>query len=123
MARILVVDDEPAVRELLRQILEGAGHQVFEAANGKVAMVRLAKQPADLVIVDMLMPEKDGVEVIIEVKEQYPDLGIIAVSGGGRGLDAGFNLMVAQDFGAHRTLGKPFTRQQVLELVGEMLVS
>lgn len=121
MAKILIIDDEVPVRVYLRQILEGCGHEVLEAANGKVGLRLYWENMPELVITDILMPEKDGVEVIMELVEQSPGVRIIAISGGGRGLDANFNLRVAQDFGALRALAKPFTRREVLDLVSDLL--
>ncbi|NGZ28821.1 MAG: response regulator [Magnetococcales bacterium] len=120
MAKILIIDDEIPVRVYLRQILEGV-HEVLEAANGKVGLRLYWEHMPDLVITDILMPEKDGVEVIMELVDQAPGVKIIAISGGGRGLDANFNLRVAQDFGALRALAKPFTRREVLDLVNDLL--
>lgn len=121
MALILVIDDEFAVRAFIRQVLEGAGHQVLEAEDGLVAVRLLRQHAPSLIITDILMPEKDGVEVIMELRESHPHLGIIAISGGGRGLDAGFNLRVAEDFGAHRTLAKPFGKRELLDAVTALL--
>ncbi|MEO5330648.1 MAG: response regulator [Magnetococcus sp. YQC-5] len=123
MARILVVDDDPLIRNLLREILEQAGHEVAEAANGRVGLRLVRQHPPDLVMTDILMPEKDGVELIMELKELVPAVRIVAMSGGGRGLDAAFNLRMAMDFGANRLLVKPFSRQQALEVVHEALTA
>ena len=121
MARILVVDDDMSIRALLREILEEDGHQVDEAIDGKQGVLCYRAKPADLVITDMLMPEKDGVELIMELQESFPDIKIIAMSGGGRGLDAQFSLRVAKDFGAVQQLEKPFTQKQVLATVHRVL--
>jgi len=82
MARILLIDDDPLVRNILRQILELDGHMVVDAANGAVAMQRWSEQPADLIVTDILMPEKDGLEVIRELRRQCPQLKVIAVDHG-----------------------------------------
>ncbi|MEO5340192.1 MAG: response regulator [Magnetococcus sp. MYC-9] len=121
MARILVVDDDPSVRALLREFLEEDGHQVDEAVDGKQGVLRYREEPSDLVITDILMPEKDGVELIMELQESFPEIKIIAMSGGGRGLDAQFSLRIATDFGAVQQLEKPFSRRLVLETVGRLL--
>jgi len=107
ITRILLIDDDPLARNILRQILELDGHMVVDAANGAVAMQRWSEQPADLIVTDILMPEKDGLEVIRELRRQCPQLKVIAVSGGNRkiGFDA---LDVASRFGATATLEKPF---------------
>nr|MBF0427129.1 response regulator [Magnetococcales bacterium] len=70
---------------------------------------------------DMVMPEKDGVEVIVELMEHDSSIKVVAMSGGGRGLEADYNLGIARDFGAIRTLSKPFSRQQVLQVVRDLL--
>lgn len=121
MARILVVDDDISIRALLREILEEEGHLVEEAGDGKQGVLCYRAQPADLVITDILMPEKDGVELIMDLQESYPEVKIIAMSGGGRGLDAQFSLRIAKDFGAVQQLEKPFTQKQVLATVRRVL--
>ncbi|MBF0179120.1 MAG: response regulator [Magnetococcales bacterium] len=122
MAHILVIDDDISIRALLREILEEEGHVVEEANDGRAGLRQFRKQRPDLVMTDILMPEKDGVELIMELKELSAQIPILAMSGGGRGLDAAFNLRMAQDFGANRVLVKPFSRSQALELVQEILV-
>ena len=82
MARILLIDDDPLARNILRQILELDGHMVVDAANGAVAMQRWSEQPADLIVTDILMPEKDGLEVIRGLRRQCPQLKVIAVDHG-----------------------------------------
>lgn len=121
MARILIVDDDSSIRALLREILEAEGHQVEEASNGKLGVLSYRANPTDLVITDILMPEKDGVELIMELQESFPAIKIIAMSGGGRGLDAQYNLRIAKDFGAVQQIEKPFTRKQVVETVRRAL--
>jgi CheY-like chemotaxis protein len=82
ITRILLIDDDPLARNILRQILELDGHMVVDAANGAVAMQRWSEQPADLIVTDILMPEKDGLEVIRELRRQCPQLKVIAVDHG-----------------------------------------
>ena len=82
ITRILLIDDDPLVRNILPQILELDGHMVVDAANGAVAMQRWSEQPADLIVTDILMPEKDGLEVIRELRRQCPQLKVIAVDHG-----------------------------------------
>src|SRR5215831_7102565 len=84
MARILVIDDEDPIRRLLRAALEQRGHQVVEARQGKEALDLHRSQPVELVITDILMPEKDGLEVIMALRREAPQLKVIAISGGGR---------------------------------------
>lgn len=120
MARILVVDDEEPLRVLLRTMLERDGYEVEDAPNGIVAMRLLRDHPADLVIMDILMPEKEGIETIQEVRAAYPDTKIIAISGGGQ-IGPESYLEMARSFGAHRTLNKPVDRDVLLETVRELL--
>ncbi|MBF0461341.1 MAG: response regulator [Magnetococcales bacterium] len=121
MTRILVVDDDISIRILLREFLEKEGYRVDEAVDGRQGVLRYRENPADMIITDILMPEKDGVELIMELREIYPDVRIVAMSAGGRGLDAQFSLRIAKDFGAIQQLEKPFTRKRVLEIVRRVL--
>jgi CheY-like chemotaxis protein len=77
-ARILVVDDEECVRSLLRHLLNDAGHAVVEASNGKEAIAKLQSEDVDLMITDLVMPEREGIETIMELRQRRPELGIIA---------------------------------------------
>ncbi len=122
MARILVIDDEDELRSMLRQMLEHAGHEVAEAVNGAAGIEIYERDAPDLIITDIIMPEKEGVETIIALRRADPALPIIAISGGGR-LDATDFLTMAKKLGARRTLTKPFRRDQLLEAVGECLAS
>ena len=120
MPRILVIDDEEPVRTVLRQMLEKEGYRVEEAPNGAVGMKLLGDHPTDLIITDLFMPEKEGIETMIEVRKHFPQVKIIAMSGGGRAgaLDL---LPMAESFGALRTLAKPFERQELLAAVRAVL--
>ena len=119
MALILIVDDDKQLREMLRKMLERAGHDVMDAENGKIGEELYCKTPADLVIMDMLMPEKDGVETTNELLLLNPDIKIIALTGGGiQGFDC---LREAKSYGAFRTLSKPFSKEDMLNTVNELL--
>jgi len=120
MARILVIDDEELARFTLREILQAAGHEVTEATNGNEGITLHKVQPFDLIITDIIMPEKEGVETIIELKRDYPDLMIIGISGGGRTRNLDF-LKLAEQFGAEKVLAKPFTEDELLECVNVCL--
>ena len=120
MARILVVDDERIIRFTLRQMLEKAGHEIFEAANGLEALKSIDELGVDLVITDIIMPEKEGIETIVELRRRRPDLKIIAVSGGGRTQNLDY-LQIAKRFGADCTLAKPLDRQLVVDAVARAL--
>jgi len=120
MARILVVDDEELARFTLREILETAGHDVSEAGNGNEAVAQQKEQGFDLIITDIIMPEKEGVETIIDLKRDYPDLKIIAISGGGRTRNLDF-LKLAEQYGADKVLAKPFSEDELLQNVNACL--
>ncbi len=120
MARILIIDDEDELRSMLRQMLEQAGHEVTEAVNGAEGIQLYEQDTHDLIITDIIMPEKEGVETIIALRRADPDLPIIAISGGGR-LEATDFLTMTKKLGARRTLSKPFRRDQLLEAVGDCL--
>lgn len=113
MRRILVVDDEPEVREIVLTILRLAGYHAAGAEDGVDALRVLAREPFDGVITDLLMPDKDGVETIRDIRKLYPALKIIAMSGGGHVAKESY-LKMAQIFGADAVLAKPFTREELL---------
>ena len=122
MARILVIDDEEQVQLFMRKILEKDGHEVVDAPDGKVGLRLHREKPADLIITDILMPEKEGLATIMELRREYPDTKIIAISGGGRGGKLDF-LSIAKKLGAVRTFTKPFTKQELIDAVHELLDS
>jgi DNA-binding response OmpR family regulator len=114
--RILVVDDEPEIRQLLADILEGAGFQVFTAGDGREAREEAGKYPIDLVITDLFMPEEEGIEMIRAMRKEHPQLKIIAMSGG-FGLEM---LKVAEMLGAQAVLTKPLAAETVLGRIREL---
>jgi two-component system response regulator (stage 0 sporulation protein F) len=114
MASILIVDDEAPIRTLLRSILEADGHQVREAANGQIGLTLYRQAPADLVITDILMPERDGMEVTLALTQEFLDARVIAMTGANG--DQNF-LNVAKLFGARQVIQKPFTVEDVRRLV------
>ncbi len=120
MARILVVDDEPGVRSLLRRVLEGAGYEVQEASNGEEALERYRPSPADLVIMDLLMPQKQGIETIIELRKEFPAVKVIAISGVPPKGTTDF-LALALRAGARQALKKPFETEALLNAVAQEL--
>ncbi len=122
MARILVIDDEPQIRLLLRMILEEDGHAVVEAANGLAAMQRWQEAPASLVITDILMPDKDGLEVIAELRRRSPQTPIIAISGGSLAMPVRM-LDIAGRLGAAYTVDKPFAVETMRQLVSSALAA
>jgi|HubBroStandDraft_1064217.scaffolds.fasta_scaffold105918_3 CheY-like chemotaxis protein len=121
MARVLVIDDDPLLREVAQEMLIQAGHEVTLAENGLVAL-RLPDAPApDLAIVDMLMPERDGVETIGDLKRRWPATKLIAVSAGARGLAPQLLLKMAETLGVHATLAKPLEQASLVGLVDRLL--
>lgn len=107
MPNILLVDDDPQFRKMLRLILENLGHTVTEAEGGKQALALYQEGVHHLVLIDLLMPEKEGLETIQELKRIDPASTIIAMSGGGRNSVVNI-LNVARHFGASAILSKPF---------------
>jgi YesN/AraC family two-component response regulator len=120
MARVLVIDDEKLARLTLRKILERAGHQVAEASTGTQGIEVFRKQPFDLVITDIIMPDKEGIETIRELKRDFPDVKIIAMSGGGRTQNLDF-LKLATQYGAKAVLAKPFSQDALISMTNEVL--
>lgn len=120
MARTLVVEDDDAVREVLAQTLELGGHEVRTAADGNQAVRVAAEWLPDLVITDIVMPEKEGLETIMELRGALPGLKIIAISGGGVGGPDDY-LQPARALGADRVLAKPFRFEQLATLIDELL--
>ncbi len=118
MATILVIDDEESIRNLLREVLERAGHKVLEARDGREGLSLYQKTPTDLVIMDLLMPDTDGLEATLQLTREYLDAKIIAMTGA-QG-DRNF-LDVAKLFGARRTFEKPFDLNKMLQAVQEEL--
>jgi DNA-binding NtrC family response regulator len=120
MAKILIIDDDSKIREIIHQVLEREGHEVVDASDGKEGITLYRNSPADLIITDIIMPEKGGFETIHELKNDYPDVKIIAISGGRR-VEPGEYLQLAQRFGAFKTLQKPFKMEELVEAVEEVL--
>ncbi len=108
------------MRSIIRQMLEGAGYKVMEAPDGKVALCLFKENPADLIVTDIIMPKKEVLETISEFKQKYPDVKIIAISGGGH-VDKGHYLDMAKKFGADKTLAKPFEKEELLKAVEALL--
>ena len=119
--RILVIDDDAHIRALLRTALEHTGYEVAEAPNGAVGMQHYRTQPTDLVITDLCMPEMNGFDVIIDLRRDFPDARIMAMSGGAGG--ARDLLPVAEVLGAVQIIQKPFDVWAFIETVQDVLAS
>jgi CheY-like chemotaxis protein len=120
MSRILVIDDELPLRRVLRSILERAGHTVLDAPDGRKGMELWRREPIDVVVIDIFMPDKDGIAVILEMKNVVPKPKIIAMSGGGQKGLLDWN-SAALSMGADRVLLKPFDQRTFLLTVQEVL--
>lgn len=120
MTKILLVDDEVALREGLREILEMAGYAVIEAGNGREALAAFAREGADLVITDVVMPDMDGVDLVSALRAERT-IPILSMSGGSRVVSARFGLDSSLLAGANACLNKPFSRQQLLDAVAALL--
>jgi CheY-like chemotaxis protein len=120
MPRILVIDDEPLIRATVVTILTREGFSVEEASDGATGIAMFRKNPPDLVITDVFMPNRDGIEVVMELKRSYPHIKIIAMTGGGR-----MRMMeigsAANILGADHMLHKPFERESLLAAVSAVL--
>lgn len=116
---VLVVDDDPGVRDVIRSMLESSGYSVLLAANGKEAMRLLRTERADLILTDLVMPEQEGIETIKTLRREYPEIKVIAMSGA----FGGDYLRIAAYLGAHATLAKPIQMDKLLKLVSETLTS
>jgi CheY-like chemotaxis protein len=121
MAKVLVIDDDPLFREIAQEMLSQVGHDVTLASDG-AKIAHLPTEPApDLAVVDMLMPERDGIETIGDLHARWPGIRVIAVSAGARGLDPGLLLRAAKALGADATLAKPVEREAFVELVRQLV--
>lgn len=119
MARILLIEDDDPLRQVIAQSLVLAGHEVFQAADGRQGLEIFHAATFDLVLTDLVMPGKEGVETIIELRREQPALKIIAMSGGMPRSD--FYLNLAAHLGAQRTLAKPFTPTELIKVIDEVL--
>jgi CheY-like chemotaxis protein len=120
MARILLTDDDESFRRMLRLTLVRMGHTVDEARDGVQAWTVYQTQPADLVIMDLIMPEKEGLETIRQFRKSKIAVKILAISGGGR-VDARDMLTVAKQFGADAALAKPFSNEELAQALKLLL--
>lgn len=120
MQKILIIDDDHHILLMIKKMLERAGYEVDLASNGNEGLELFKRIQADLVITDIIMPEKEGLETIREMKRMRPDLKIIAMSGGGK-ISADNYLETAKIFGANRVLEKPFSQKTMVMAVIDLL--
>jgi len=130
MARIIVIDDEEDVRDVLKEVLERAGFDVEIAANGDDGLELLSNKGADVVITDIIMPGKNGVETVHEIRKNFPNTRVIVISGGGNvtpmeyepsAIKTSAYLASAAAAGADVTLTKPFDRREILDAVNQLI--
>jgi CheY-like chemotaxis protein len=120
MKTILIIDDELAICKLLRKILEKEGYHVLEAGDGEKGLTLFKQHRCDLIITDLIMPGKEGLETIRDIRKSGSDVKIIAISGGGIS-DPALYLDFAKKFGAQITLSKPIDNQALLQSVKHLL--
>ena len=121
MAHILVVEDDQLLREFIQEVLETKGNNVKTAFDGVDGMKKIRQDPWDLVITDMLMPGRDGIEIIREIKDNHPGVKIIAMSGGGEKIGSHELLPTASMFGADHVLYKPFSIGDILDVIDRVM--
>lgn len=118
MPRIFLIEDDDQLRLMLKEFLTDLGYQVWEARNGMQVGKMYQQHPPDLVITDLVMPEKEGLEMMMELRQQDQKVRIIAMSGGGRGKGSAESyLRLAQRLGAQYTLIKPFSLDEFTEAI------
>lgn len=115
--KILIIDDDEFIREYIHCILEDEGCTIFEAENGTKGLSQLSKQMVDLIITDLIMPDKEGIETIREIKQMHPQLKIIAMSGAVNGTQY---LLITKALGADGIITKPFTREELIPLISKV---
>jgi YesN/AraC family two-component response regulator len=120
MAHILIIDDEQPIRLMLRKLFESEGYTVTEASDGIEGIKCYHENPADLIITDIIMPEKEGLETIIALKKENPDVKIIVMSGGGKHKQDVY-LDMAKKLGAKQTFKKPIRKEELLRAVKELI--
>ena len=120
MPRILIIDDDDNLRDVLSEFFKNMGYDVSEASNGRMAISLQQRNPADVVITDLIMPEENGLATILELRRRDPDLKIIAMTGSGH-IGALEDLKTASYLGALRTFSKPFQITDLCRAVEELL--
>ncbi|AQQ08561.1 Chemotaxis protein CheY [Sedimentisphaera cyanobacteriorum] len=121
MTKILVIDDDSQILEMVTEVLEDAGYQVFGASDGDKGVELFREKSPDLVVTDIIMPGKEGIGTLMDIKNYNPDVKAIAISGGGRVVRASDALKDAEFFGAEEILEKPFSCDKLLETVQKVL--
>lgn len=120
MPKILIVDDDPLVRMSLTDVLLESGYEVSEAIDGDNGLEELARDSFDLVVLDILMPRREGFETIREIRKKWSNLPVLAISGGDRSGWCDY-LRMAADFGANDTIAKPFSSKELVDRVTRLI--
>ena len=120
MAKILLAEDEQNLQNMLQTILTEAGHTITAVEDGQAALKILEEERYDILITDIIMPKLGGIELMREIREKYPEIKLVAISGGGNYIRAGGYLQVAQLIGATCTLRKPFTPKELFDAIREV---
>lgn len=120
MARILIADDDSEIRVTLQRLLQMVGHEVELAKDGLEATRILGASEFDLMVTDIVMPNQEGLECILEARQKHPDLHLIAMSGGGKNRTENY-LRMAKTFGAEAIFMKPFSPREMLDKVNELV--
>jgi two-component system, chemotaxis family, chemotaxis protein CheY len=123
VARILLIDDDDALRTMIRVALEAHGHAVTEAGDGREALRLHRLAPAELVLTDIQMPGRGGLEVLMDLRRESPDVKVIAMSGGGSMVSSAAALEMAVPLGATASLAKPFKLEALFEAVDRALAA
>lgn len=121
MAKVLIVDDDDLFRTMLTEMVGREGHTVMTAVNGDDALRQVERNRPDIVLTDILMPEKDGIELIMALMKREHKIPVIAMSGGRRAISPEFNLESARLMGVASTLNKPFTRDTLRRALQDAL--
>ena len=120
MAKILIIDDDPSILTMLKRMLEKAGYEVDIASNGIEGLEKIECCPPDLLVTDIVMPEKEGLELIFYLRRKNPGLKIVAISGGGRFNYEGY-LTSAKLLGADLTFQKPFVHKEFIQAISDLI--
>lgn len=120
MTQVLIVDDDEIFRTMLEEMVQREGYEVTAVGDGDAALHAVDQSPPDLIITDILMPEKDGMELMTELAQRGSQIPIIAISGGGRTINLDF-LELAELMEVRATLSKPFTRESLRQAITEAL--
>ncbi len=120
MSHILIIDDDMHIRELICIMLEGEGHTVAQAEDGIIGLNMVKEGNYDLIITDIIMPNQEGIETIVQIRSFSPDIKILAISGGGR-IGSSNYLTLAENFGVNKTLAKPFYHKDFVKCIKELL--